>query len=79
LYSSGENHALWEILGDDRYGSEKSGSRVELSVAQGCFQGLAQRHDFLMGGAVSRRLAAFSNCLLVSVNSKFLDLSCGDL
>jgi hypothetical protein len=27
LVSSGENHALWEILGDDRYGSEKSGSR----------------------------------------------------
>jgi hypothetical protein len=48
-------------------------------VAEPCFQGLAQRDDFLMHGAVSRRLTAFSHCLLVSVNSVFLDLSCGDL
>ena len=48
-------------------------------MAKRSFQGLPQRHDFLMHGAVSRWLAAFSNCLLVSVNSVFLDLSCGDL
>jgi hypothetical protein len=55
------------------------GKSVEPSVAKRCFQSLPQRHDFLVHGAVSRWLAAFSNCLLMSVNSVFLDLSCLDL
>jgi hypothetical protein len=71
LYSSAENHAaLWEILGDNRHGSEKSGSQ----------SGVAQRDDFLMHGAIAaRQVAAFHNCFLVSVNSLFPDLSCRDL
>ena len=48
-------------------------------MAQRCFQSLAQGDDFLMDGAVARRLAAVGNGFLVSVDSVFLDLSCGDL
>jgi hypothetical protein len=46
-------------------------------VAQRRFQNLAKRHNFLMEGAVARRLAALGNRLLMSVESVFLDLSCG--
>ena len=54
-----------EILGDNRHGSEKSGSQ----------SWVAQRDDFLMHGAIAaRRVAVFRNCFLVSVNSLFLDL-----
>jgi hypothetical protein len=52
------------------------GESVEPTVAQRCFQGLVQRDDFPMHGAVAWSLAAFRNCFLVSVNSVFLDLSC---
>ena len=48
-------------------------------MAHRCFQGLAQGDDFLMEGAVARRLAAVGNGFLVSVNSVFLDLSRRDL
>src|SRR5580658_1679270 len=51
----------------------------EPSVAQRGLQGLAQRHDFVVHGAVCRRLATFRNCLLVSVNSIIHDFSRGDL
>jgi hypothetical protein len=42
------------------------------------FSGSGERDDLLMEGAVARWLAAVGDCLLGSVNSIFLDLSCGD-
>jgi hypothetical protein len=48
-------------------------------MAQRCLQGLSQRNDFLMHGAVAWGLATLRNCFLVSVNSVFLYLSGGDL
>jgi len=54
-----------EILGDNRHGSEKSGSQ----------SWVVQRDDFLMHGAIAARwVAASRNCFLVSVNSLFLNL-----
>ena len=48
-------------------------------MAQRGFQGLAQGDHFLMEGAAAGWLAAVGHGFLVSVNSVFLDLSCGDL
>jgi hypothetical protein len=56
---------------DSRYGSEKSESRSSHPWRSAVFQGLAQRHDFVVHRAVCRRLAAFRNCLLMSVNRYF--------
>ena len=43
-----------------------------------CFQGLAQRHDFVVHGAMCRRLAAFLHRLFVTMNAVFLDLAGSD-
>lgn len=48
-------------------------------MAQCCFQSLAKSDNFLMEGAAARRFAVFGSRLLVSVESVFLNFSCGYL
>ena len=47
-------------------------------MAERSFQGLAERDDLLMHGAVGRRLAALFRGLLVALNAVILDLAGSD-
>ena len=47
-------------------------------MAERGFQGLAERHDLLMHGAVGRRLAALFHGLFVAMNPVVLNLAGGD-
>lgn len=40
-YSSGENHARWEIFNDGQYGSKKSGSRAIRGAWQSSASGVS--------------------------------------